>query len=64
MKITMYKHDMTRICHESEQELLEAAGWRLQKTQAGEEVIRLKPTVKSRATVTAPEEANIDKGDE
>lgn len=64
MKITMYKHDMTRICHDSEQELLEAAGWRLQKEQAREEVIRLKPTVKAKATVRAVEEANENKGDE
>jgi hypothetical protein len=34
------------------------------KEQAGEEVIRLKPPVKSKATVTAVEEANINKGDE
>ena len=35
------------------------------KKQVGEEVIRLKPAVKSKATVTALEEANIiNKGDE
>lgn len=68
MKIKLTKHSMTRWCQESEQALLESAGWvpADQKEQAGEEVIRLKPPVKSKATVTAPEEANITKtkGDE
>jgi len=47
---------------------MRSAGWRevtAGKEQAGEEVIRLKPPVKSKATVTAVEEANItNKGDE
>ena len=66
MKIKMIKHSMERLCQDYEQELLESAGWRLAvKEQAGEEVIRLKPTVKSKATVTAVEEANINQqGDE
>jgi hypothetical protein len=66
MKIKMTKHNMERYCQEYEQTLLESAGWRVaQKEQAGEEVIRLKPTVKSKATVTAVEEANINQqGDE
>jgi len=71
MKIAMHKLGMTRYCQESEQELLESAGWVVctnpadHTEQAGEEVIRLKPTVKSKATVTAVEEANINiQGDE
>ena len=68
MKIKMTKHSMTRWCQESEQQLLESAGWVLadQKEQAREEVIRLKPPVKTKATVTAEEEASIktNKGDE
>jgi hypothetical protein len=67
MKIKMTKGSLERFCQDTEQELLESAGWRLtQQEQAGEEVIRLKPpTVKSKATVTAVEEANINQqGDE
>jgi hypothetical protein len=66
MKIKMKKYSMERYCQEHEQELLESAGWTLaQNEKAGEEVIRLKPPVKSKATVTAVEEANINQqGDE
>jgi hypothetical protein len=66
MKIKMLKHQMERWCQEEEQSLLESAGWRLaDKEQVREEVIRLKPPVKSKATVTAVEEANINiQGDE
>ena len=67
MKIKMTKKGMERYCHESQKELLESAGWTLAtdaKEQVREEVIRLKPPVKSKATVTAVEEANINKGDE
>ena len=63
MKIELTKHNMTRWCQQEELELPVGAGW-VQKEQAREEVIRLKPTVKSKATVTAVEEANINKGDE
>ena len=65
MKIAMTKHGMTRYCQDYEQELLTTAGWQVVQDKAGEEVIRLKPTVKSKATVTAVEEANITiQGDE
>lgn len=66
MKIKMIKGNMERYCQENEQELLKSAGWKPAATeQVGEEVIRLKPAVKSKATVTAVEEANItNKGDE
>jgi len=66
MKIKMLKHEMERWCTEEDQELLVAAGWTpAAPEQAREEVIRLKPPVKSKATVTAVEEANItNKGDE
>jgi hypothetical protein len=44
---------------------LKRRGWVEVKEQVGEEVIRLKPAVKSKATVTALEAANIkNKGDE
>jgi hypothetical protein len=67
MKIKMIKKGMERYCQESEIELLKSAGWSEaadKKEQVREEVIRLKPPVKSKATVTAVEEANINKGDE
>lgn len=43
---------------------LKRRGWVEVKEQAGEDVIRLKPTVKSKATARALEEANKVKGDE
>lgn len=65
MKIKMVKHSMERWVLESDKEILEAAGWTEAKPeQAKEEVIRLKPAVKNKATVTALDEANINKGDE
>jgi hypothetical protein len=68
MKIELKKHSMTRWCQESDLELMKSAGWTPvthAPEQAGEEVILLKPRVKSKATVTAVEEANItNKGDE
>ena len=68
MKIHLTKKGMTRYCQPQELELMQSAGW----TQVGsapeqvrEEVIRLRPPVKSKATVTAVEEANIkQQGDE
>lgn len=67
MKIQLTKRGMTRWCQESELELMQSAGWQtaVNENKAGEEIIRLKPPVKSRATAQrALEEANIDKGDE
>ncbi len=67
MKIHLTKKGMTRFCQPNELELMEAAGWKTQdadKVKAVDEIIRLKPPVKSKATVTAVEEANINKGDE
>lgn len=66
MKILMLKHTMQRYCAPDQQELLQSAGWRPADTeQVREEVIRLKPAVKSKATVKALETANItNKGDE
>ena len=71
MKIVMHKGTQTRWCQESEQALLESAGWVLcthttaDHTDKPEgEVIRPKASVKTKATVTAEEEANINKGDE
>lgn len=68
MKIEMQKHQMTRIVDSGAIERLKAAGWivKSQPTeQAGEEIIRLKPPVKAKATVRALEEANANlEGDE
>jgi hypothetical protein len=68
MKIELTKKGMTRYCQPQELEQMQSAGWstvNAVKEQAGEEVIRLKPPVKSKATVTAVEEANINiQGDE
>jgi hypothetical protein len=71
MKIELTKKGMTRYCQPQELEQMQSAGWAqvgakpAEKEQAGEEVIRLKPPVKSKATVTAVEEANINiQGDE
>jgi hypothetical protein len=71
MKIAMHKHSMTRWCEQEDKELLESAGWVLcthttaDHTDKPEgEVIRPKAPVKTKATVTAEEEANINKGDE
>lgn len=67
MKIEMTKKGQTRWCQDYEEELLKSAGWIRAdaKEQVREEVIRLKPPVKSKATVTAVEEANINiQGDE
>ena len=71
MKIHLTKRGMTRYCQPNEQELMQSAGWTevnakpAEPEQAGEEVIRLKPPVKSKATVTAVEAANIkQQGDE
>jgi hypothetical protein len=71
MKIAMHKHSMTRWCQDYEKELLESAGWvectdpadHTEKPE--EEIIRPKAPVKSKATVTAVEAANINiQGDE
>jgi hypothetical protein len=71
MKIELTKKGMTRYCQPQELEQMQSAGWSpvgariVEPEQAGEEVIRLKPPVKSKATVTAVEEANINiQGDE
>ena len=68
MKITMYKAGMTRPAQLADVEQFESAGWSKQppqKENAQEEIIRLKAPVKSKATVTAVEEANINiQGDE
>lgn len=67
MKIELKKHSMTRFCQESELAQFTAAGWQpVDSKKAGEEVIRLKPPVKSKATVKALEEAKPEtiKGDE
>jgi hypothetical protein len=65
MKIAMTKNGQTRWCQDHEQQLLESAGWRpADQEQVREEVIRLRPAVKPKATVRVLEEANINKGDE
>ena len=71
MKIELTKKGMTRYCQPNELEQMKSAGWAevdaksAVKEQVREEVIRLKPPVKSKATVTAVEAANIkQQGDE
>ena len=67
MKIQMTKKGQTRWCQDYEQELLESAGWQAAepKEQAREEIVRLKPAVKPKATVRVLDEAKlIIKGDE
>jgi hypothetical protein len=68
MKIELTKKGMTRYCQPQELEMMQSAGWAqasASQEQAGEEIIRLKPPVKSKATATAVEEANINiQGDE
>ena len=68
MKIHLNKRGMTRWCQPNELELMQLAGWTqvtAEPEQVREEVIRLRPPVKSKATVTALEEANINiQGDE
>ena len=71
MKIHLTKRGQTRYCQPTELELMRSAGWAevtarpAEPEQVREEVIRLKPPVKSKATVTAVEEANINiQGDE
>jgi hypothetical protein len=63
---SVYKNGITRSIQDKDLEKYQDAGWSTSQEQAREEVIRLKPpTVKSKATVTAVEEANItNKGDE
>ena len=71
MKIHLTKKGMTRYCQPNELELMQSAGWQestakpAEPEQVREEVIRLRPPVKSKATVTAVEAANIkQQGDE
>ena len=68
MKIHLTKRGMTRYCQPQELELMQSAGWSTvtaEPEQVREEVIRLRPPVKSKATVTALEAANIkQQGDE
>lgn len=68
MKIAMYKHQMTRWTSPEGVEQLEQAGWSKKEptaqVKAVDEVIRLKPPVKTKATVKTLEEANDNKGDE
>ena len=64
MKI-IFKNGITRSIQDKDLKTYEDAGWSTSHEQAGEEVIRLKPPVKSKATVRALEEANINQqGDE
>jgi len=64
MKI-VFKNGISRSIQDKDLQTYQDAGWSTSKEQAREEVIRLKPPVKSKATVTAVEEANINiQGDE
>lgn len=62
MKVT--KEGIVRDIKDSRWPEYKAAGWTAANEQAGEELIRLKPPVKPKATVTALEEATNLEGDE
>jgi hypothetical protein len=63
--IQVYKNDVMRSIVQKDLGTYQDAGWSTSQEQAGEEIIRLKPPVKSKATATAVEEANIkQQGDE
>jgi hypothetical protein len=64
--IKIYKHDMTHTVNEHELDQFLRSGWRTEAVKAVDEVIRLKPPVKSKATERALEEAlaTTNKGDE
>lgn len=63
MKVT--KEGIVRDIKDSRWPEYEAAGWTpVAQEQAGEELIRLKPPVTPKATVTALEEATNLEGDE
>lgn len=66
MKIHLTKHTMTRTCQPEQLEQFQQAGWQPVDQQQVGEVIRLKPAVKSKATVTALTAASIitQQGDE
>jgi hypothetical protein len=65
MKIMMTKLGMTRWCQDYEQELLESAGWaRCDSIKKVEDVINLKPAVKTKGTVKLSLDDAISKGDE
>lgn len=76
MKIRMLKKGMTRYCQPQELEQFQACGWvedkidlfnaQAEKVKAVDEVVRLKPPVKNKATAQrALEEAKIKtEGDE
>ncbi len=60
--ITVYKDSLVRTISAGKLSQYLSAGW--SKNKAEEEIIRPKPTVKTRATVKTLDEANINKGDE
>ena len=63
MKVT--KEGIERDIKDSRWPEYQAAGWKpVAQEQAGEDIVRLKPPVKPKATVTALEEANNLEGDE
>lgn len=69
MKIIMYKKGMSRPAQPEDVERFTLAGWTTQvepavTEKADDEVIRLKPPVKTKATAKTLEEATITKGDE
>lgn len=68
MKVKMFKHNMERWCQESEVELLESAGWKKQSNPAKEikveELIVLKPPVKSKGTAKQTLDNANQQGDE
>jgi len=70
MKIIMYKKGMSRPAQPEDVERFIEAGWSQKVDEpaltekADDEVIRLKPPVKTKGTAKTLEEATITKGDE
>lgn len=66
--IKVIKGDLSRLIEKTKLKEYLAAGWSTESeaktVKAVDEVIRLKPPVKTKATVRAVEEANDTKGDE
>lgn len=64
MKI-IFKNGITRSIQDKDLKTYQDAGWSTSQEQVREELIRLKPPVKPKATVRVLEEANINiQGDE
>jgi hypothetical protein len=64
MKIKMTKKGMERWCQDHEVELLQSAGWSVDNKVEAEEIIVLKPPVKSKGTAKQTLDNANQQGDE